>query len=154
MSTKPIIFVATAFVISTLTQGAQAQSAFAKPAQAVAYRQGAFQVIGSHAHRLGGMAKGDRPFDKVMAENDAAVIDLLARQLDGAFPPGSDIPPSKGKPEIWQDVTGFKQKMEDLKMSAGKLSIAARSGDINLLKAAYNSTAQTCKACHDGFRNR
>lgn len=133
---------------------APAQSFFSKPGSAVIYRQGAFHVMGAHAQRLGNMAKGNQAFDKSLAENDAMVIDTLARQLDGAFPPGSDTPLSKGKPEIWQDVTGFKQKMEDLKIATGKLSTAARSGDVNLFKAAYNSTAQTCKACHDGFRNR
>lgn len=133
---------------------AASQTLFTKPGSAVAYRQGAFAVMGAHAQRLGGMAKGEKPFDKLTAENDAVLIELLTRQLEGAFPPGSEAAPSKAKPEIWQDATGFKQKMEDLKTSAGKLSIAARSGDINLFKAAYNSTAQTCKACHDGFRNR
>lgn len=133
---------------------AQTPPLFAKPAQAITYRQSAFHVMGTHAQRLGSMAKGDRPFEKSLAESDAQLIELLARQLDSTFPAGSDTPPSKGKPEIWQDVTGFKQKMEDLKISTGKLSTAARSGDFNLFKAAYNSTAQTCKACHDGFRNR
>lgn len=154
MRIKPFVLSVAVAALGAMPLLAPAQTLFNKPSAAIAYRQGAFQVMGAHAQRLGGMAKGEKPFDKAQAENDALVIEILARQLDTAFPPGSDASPSKGKPDIWQDATGFKQKMEDLKAASGKLSSAARSGDINLFKAAYNSTAQTCKACHDGFRNR
>lgn len=154
MRIKTLMLSAAVAALGAMPPIATAQTLFAKPASAIAYRQGAFTVMGAHAQRLGGMAKGEKTFDKITAENDAMVIELLTRQLEGAFPAGSDAAPSKAKPEIWQDAAGFKQKLEDLKTSAGKLSIAARSGDVNLFKAAYNSTAQTCKACHDGFRNR
>jgi cytochrome c556 len=31
---------------------------------------------------------------------------------------------------------------------------AARSGDANAFKTAFNALAQTCKSCHDSYRNR
>jgi cytochrome c556 len=131
-----------------------AQSMFARPADAIKYRQGLFQVMGAHSQHIGSMLKNERPYDKAMAENDAALIDMMARQLETAFPPGSDMAPSKGKPDIWQDPANFKKKLDELKLTSQKLSAASKSGDIQLLRAAFSATAQSCKSCHEDFRNR
>jgi cytochrome c556 len=146
----------TALLLLAIAMGqpAHAQSMFTRPTDAIKYRQGLFQVMGIHSQRIGSMVKNDRPFDKAMAENDAAVIDMMAKQLDGAFPPGSDTAPSKGKTDIWQDPTGFKKKLDELKISAQKLSAASKSGDMQALRAAFGATAQSCKSCHEDFRNR
>jgi cytochrome c556 len=34
----------------------------------------------------------------------------------------------------------------------GKLNVAAKSGNIDALKAAFGPAAASCKACHDNFR--
>ena len=35
----------------------------------------------------------------------------------------------------------------------GKLLAAAKTNNLDNLKTAFGSTAGTCKACHDAFRN-
>lgn len=136
------------------SHGACAQSMFTRSADAIKYRQGLFQVMSAHSQRIGGMVKNERPYEKTTAENDAAIIETMARQLDTAFPVGSEASPSKGKPDIWQDPVQFKKKLEDFKATSQKLSAAAKSSDIQLLKAAFSATAQSCKSCHEDFRNR
>ncbi|MDO9005382.1 MAG: cytochrome c [Aquabacterium sp.] len=131
-----------------------AQAQFARLSDAVKYRQAGFQVLGTHVQRAGAMAKGEVPFDKPAAEANAALIELLSRQLAGAFPPGSDMAPSKVKPEVWLDAAKFKTHNDQWQSGAAKLSAAARSGDANAFKTAFNTLAQSCKACHDGYRNR
>lgn len=131
-----------------------AQAQFTRLNDAVKYRQAGFQVMGSHVQRLGAMAKGDVPFDKAAAESNALIVELLSRQLALAFPPGSDMAPSKAKPEVWRDVGQFKTQGDQLQASSSKLLAAARSGDANAFRVAFNAMAQTCKACHDGYRNR
>ncbi len=131
-----------------------AQAQFSRLNDAVKYRQAAFQVLGTHVQRAGAMAKGEVPFDKPAAEANAALIELLSRQLASAFPPGTDMAPSKAKPEVWLEAAKFKAHQDELQSSAARLSNAARSGDANAFKAAFNTLAQTCKACHDGYRNR
>jgi cytochrome c556 len=143
-----------AFLVATMSYAAHAQSIFARPTDAIKYRQGVFQVMGMHSQRIGSMVKNERPFDKTMAENDAFIIEVMAKELDAAFPPGSDAPPSKAKSDIWQDPAQFKKKLDDLKISSQKLSAAAKSGDIQILRAAFSTTAQSCKSCHEDFRNR
>jgi cytochrome c556 len=143
-----------AFLVATMSYAAHAQSIFARPTDAIKYRQGIFQVMGMHSQRIGSMVKNERPFDKAIAENDALIIEMMAKELDAAFPPGSDSQPSKAKSDIWQDPTQFKKKLDDLKTSSQKLSAAAKSGDIQILRAAFSTTAQSCKSCHEDFRNR
>ena len=36
----------------------------------------------------------------------------------------------------------------------GKVSVAAKSGNLDQLKAAFGPASQTCKACHDNYRAR
>lgn len=133
---------------------AQAQQAFARLNDAVKYRQAAFQVMGTHVQRLGALAKGEAPFDKASAEANALIVELLSKQLAQAFPPGSDMAPSKAKPEVWQEAAQFKAHSDQLQATSTKLTAAARSGDASAFKTAFNAMAQTCKACHDGYRNR
>ena len=35
-----------------------------------------------------------------------------------------------------------------------KLAIAAKAGNLDTLKTAFATTADTCKACHDDFRSK
>lgn len=150
-----MVFRICTFLMAILaSQGSLAQAAFSRPADAIKYRQAAFQVMSFHSQRIGSMAKGERPFDKATSNQDAAIIEMMATQLETAFPPGSDAAPSKAKPEVWQDAAPFRQKMNELKSSTRKLSEATRSGDLNNIRAAFNQTAQSCKSCHEGFRNR
>lgn len=150
-----LITLALAACAAALPGQALAQQApFARLNDAVKYRQAAFQVMGTHVQRLGAMAKGAVPFDKANAESNAAIVELLARQLGGAFPPGSDMAPSKAKPEVWQEAPQFKTHQDQLQSASGKLAGAARVGDLAAFKAAFSALSQTCKACHDGYRNR
>jgi len=43
---------------------------------------------------------------------------------------------------------------KDMQAETAKLVAAAKTGDLAQLKAAFGPAAQTCKACHDAFRNR
>lgn len=141
-------------LVAMLALHGTAQAQFARLSDAVKYRQAAFQVMGIHVQRLGAMAKGDAPFDPATAQANAVIVELLSRQLATAFPPGSDMAPSKTKPEVWQDLAQFKTHGDQLQSTSAKLTVAARSGDASAFKTAFNSMAQTCKACHDGYRNR
>lgn len=131
-----------------------AQAQFARLNDAVNYRQAGFHVLSTQVQRAGAMAKGSVAFDKAAAEANAALIELLSRQLASAFPAGSDMAPSKAKPELWQEAGQFKTHSDQWQSAAAKLSGAARSGDAHAFKTAFNALTQTCKACHDGYRNR
>ena len=46
------------------------------------------------------------------------------------------------------------QTVEKLTAATVKLAAAARTGNLDTLKAAFGDTAATCKACHDNFRQK
>ena len=71
-----------------------------------------------------------------------------------AFPQVSDLANSKAKPEIWKEQDKFKAAADKMQAEVGKLSAAAKSGDLNAIKTAFGGVGQSCKACHDNYRNK
>ena len=66
------------------------------------------------------------------------------------FGPGTEG--GKAKPEIWNEQAKFKEHSDKLMAETGKLLAAAKTGNLDTLKAAVASVGGTCKACHDTFR--
>ncbi len=71
-----------------------------------------------------------------------------------AFGSGTDLGETKAKPEIWKEQAKFKGGADKLQAEAAKLAAAAKTGNLDNLKAAFGATAETCKACHDAFRSK
>lgn len=141
-------------VASLLAFPFAAQAQFAKPEDAVKYRQSALSLLGTHFGRIGAVVKGEKPYDKAAVEHDAALVETLAKLPWSAFPAGSDLANSKAKPEIWKEQDKFKAAAEKMQSETAKLSAAAKSGNLDTIKAAFGATGQSCKACHDDFRRK
>ena len=142
---------ALAAAAALLATGASAQS-FQKPEDAIKYRQGAFRVMGAHFGALGAMANGRAPFDAAAASRHADVIALVSHLPFAGFVPGSEKGETRAKPEIWIEPAKFKGNAEKMQDAVGKLATAAKSGNLDTMKAACGPAAQTCTACHDDFR--
>lgn len=125
---------------------------FAKPEDAYKYRASVMTLQGAHMGRINAQLRSDKPDTQVIAQN-AAVLDTLNRLFFTAFPDGSDmVANSRAKPEIWKQPARFKELADKLNGEVAKLNAAARSGDVGATRAAFQSTAGVCKACHDDFR--
>ncbi len=131
-----------------------AHAQFAKVDDAVKYRKAALSVMATHFGRIGAVVKGDKPYDKVAVEADAAIVETMSKLPWHAFPQGSDTADSKAKPEIWKEQDKFKAGTDKMQAEITKLSVATRSGDLAAIKAAFGAAGQTCKACHDNFKNK
>lgn len=150
---KKLVTLVLALGAASLSVPAFAQ--FAKAEDAIKYRQGAFTVLASHFGRLGAMAQGKVPFNAASAAADADVLAVVAKLPWHAFGPGTDAGASTGaRPEIWKEEAKFKNLSEKLEAETVKLVAAAKTGNLDNLKAAFGPAAQTCKACHDDFRRR
>ncbi len=124
-----------------------------KPDRAIKYRQGIMQAIGWNMGQMGAMVKGERPYNKEEFLTRATYVDQLIRMPWEGFAPGSDQgAPTKAKPEIWKDMAKFKQHSEKAQGETPKLVAAAKTGDLNQIKAAMGDTGKACAACHDDFR--
>ena len=141
--------VAAAAAVLSLPAAAQ----FAKSEDAIKYRQSALFVMGQHFGRIGAMANGRIPFDAKAATENAEIVASMAKLPWAAFGPGTDKgAPTKAEPEIWTEAAKFKEHNEKLMAESTKLVAAAKTGNLDTLKASFGATAGTCKACHDAFR--
>lgn len=124
-----------------------------KPEDAIKYRQSVLTVIANHFGRIGAMAQGRVPFDAKAAAENAAIVSDLAKLPWAAFGEGTDKGmPNRSKPEIWKDAAKFKTASEKMIAEVAKLDAAAKSGNLDAIKAAAGGVGGTCKGCHDDFR--
>lgn len=125
---------------------------FGKSEDAVKYRQSSLFVMSQHFGSLGAMANGRAEFNADLAKQNGAVLETIAALPWQAFGAGTEG--GKTKPEAWSQKAKFDEHANKFVAEAGKLAAAAKTGDLAQLKAAFGPAAQTCKACHDAFRNR
>lgn len=133
-----------------LSQGSWAQ--FKNDEEAVKYRQGVFTAMKVHFGRLGAMVKGAVPFDAAVAKRDAQIVDMLSSMPWMGFTEGSDGISEHAKAEIWMESAKFQQGAKALQTKTADLSQAAQSASLDKIKAAFGAVGQSCKACHDNFK--
>lgn len=144
--------------VMVLSLSAPASAQFAKPEDAIKYRQSALALIGAHWSRLGAVVKGEAPYNKEDVVRNAAVISTLSSLPWQAFTPGTESGKTSGKndalPAIWSENAKFKSASEKMQVAVAELNTAAQSGNPENLKKALGATGHTCKACHDEFRKK
>jgi cytochrome c556 len=142
------ILVAAAGVALTASAFAQ----FAKPEDAIKYRQSAQFVLAQHFGRIGAMVDGKAPYDGMAAITNAEIVADMSKMPWAAFEPGTDHGAgTRAKPEVWSQPAKFKEYSQKLPVEAIKLLAAAKMGNPDMLKAAYANAAAVCKACHDTY---
>jgi cytochrome c556 len=71
-----------------------------------------------------------------------------------AFGEGTETQDTKAKPEVWKQNAKFKELADKLQSESVKLVAATKTGKEDAFKAAFTTTAGTCKSCHDDFKNK
>ena len=147
---KKLILAAVA--VSGLIASLPAAAQFAKPEDAIKYRKAAFNVMAAHFGRVGAMANGRIPFDaKAVAEN-AEIATMMSKLPYAAFVEGTDKGDTKAKPEIWTDGDKFRAAAAKMQEEMVKLNAAAKTGNVDTIKAAAGAVGKACKGCHDTYR--
>lgn len=140
---------------AAVTLAAPASAQFAKPEDALKYRQSVMFVMGQHFGRIGAMANGRAPYDAKAAVDNAEIIADLVKMPWPGFGAGYDkATPTKAKPEVWAEAAKFREHSEKLQEAAPKLLAAAKTNNLDNLKTAFGNTSQACKGCHDNYRNQ
>lgn len=150
MKTVSILVAAAAIIGFSGTASAQ----FAKPEDAIKYRKSALFVMAQHYGRIGAMASGRAPFDAKVAAENAAIAESMSRLPFAAFGEGTDKGDTKALPEIWTERAKFNAAAEKMQGEMSKLAAAAKTGNLDSIKTAFQSTSGSCKACHDDFRGK
>lgn len=137
---------------ATLSVPAMAQ--FAKAEDAIKYRQNALFVMQQNFARVAAMAAGRAPLDAKVAAESAEVAAFVSKLPWAAFGEGTDKgSATKAKAEIWSDKAKFNDYAEKMQAEMNKLNAAAKTGNLDSIKAAVNATSGSCKTCHDAFRS-
>ena len=149
---KVLDCIAAAAALVSMATPASAQ--FAKPEDAIKYRQSALSVMGTHFGRIGAMVNGRIPFDAKIAAENADIVAEMAKLPWVAFGAANEkgAIPSRAKPEMFAQPAKVKEYSDKLIAESAKLSVAAKTGSADALKTAFGATAGTCKACHDDFQ--
>ena len=141
------------FVTKTLVLGlimaggiALAQSKAADPD--VNARQTLMQGIGGAVGAIGGMIKGDVPFDAAAAEAAKATLVANAGMIAAKFTTNAADPASHAKPEVWTNWADFTAKADGLAAAATALDATSLDG----LKAGMGAIGGACKACHSAYK--
>ena len=140
-----------ALAITVCAVGSPVHAQFAKPEDAVKYRKNALFVMGQHFGRVAAMATGKVPFDAKAVADNAATAEMLSKLPWSAFGEGTDKGETKAKPEIWSDRAKFNDYAE-MQSEMVKLSVLAKTGNQENIKAAVAAVGSNCKGCHDAFR--
>lgn len=146
------LFTATAVAVLTAVS-LPATAQFAKPEDAIKYRQSALFVMQQNFARLALMAQGKMPFDAKLAADSAANAEYLSRLPWAGFADGTDKGGNtKAKAEIWKEKAKFTEYAEKMQAEMSKLNAAAKTGNLDAIKPAVGAVGAVCKSCHDAFR--
>ena len=138
--------------VAAIAFTAPASAQFQKPEDAVKYRQSALTVMGAHFGRIGAMVNGRAPFDAKSAQDSAHIVATLSSLPWAGFAASTEALKSRAKPEIWKEQAKFKDASDKLVAETAKLEVAAKTGNLDTIKAAFGAVGGSCKACHDSFR--
>lgn len=141
-----------AAAVAGLATALPAAAQFQKPEDAIKYRKAAFTVMANHFGRIAAMASGRAPFDAAAAQANADLVVTMSKLPYAGFIDGTSSGDTKAKPEIWSERDKFNAAAGKMQEEVVKLSAAAKSGNLDQVKAAVGEVGKSCKACHDNYR--
>ena len=115
-------------------------------------RQHLMEETRDAAKVIGGMLKGEKPFDADAAMAALETWKITASEAPDLFPEGSESGhDTEAKATIWTDRDGFNAAMEKFS-TAVDAAIVANPESLDALKAAAGPVFKACKGCHEGYR--
>ncbi|MEQ8481618.1 MAG: cytochrome c [Hoeflea sp.] len=111
--------------------------------------------VASQMKVIARMLNGRLEFDPAVMEASATEIADHASGFEPLFPEGSVSPPSEARPRIWTRWDDFRDQFATMEVRAGSLADQAASAqDPSDLKNAFVRLGNTCKSCHQDFRQQ
>jgi len=133
--------------------GGLAFAGFAKPEDAIRYRQAVMTVIGQHFGRLAAVVKGQPPYNADEVEHNATVLRTMADLAwEAVMVPGSDKGDTTLNASAMKEKDKFMAVAQQFESAVQKLEETAKSGDIEAVKVEFGEVAKSCKACHTTYR--
>jgi cytochrome c556 len=132
-----------------------AYAQFAKPEDAIEYRQSVMTIMGHHMGEMGAVVTGKKPYEKKAFHRNATIVEMLSTLPWQAFmTPGSDKGKTALKPSAFREKDKFLAKAKALETQTRKLRKAAAGNDFDAIKAQFGEVGKSCKSCHDAYRSK
>jgi cytochrome c556 len=140
----------TVFVASLLALGVTAALA---QNDVVEQRQDLMKQMGAQTRPLGGMLRGQEPFDlakvqaglKIFFDNSAKAVTLFPENTKG-------VGDTEALPTVWENKAKFEATMTKFNQDA-KTAMASIKDETSF-KAEMPKVLQNCGACHNDFRKK
>lgn len=150
--TKTLLSLSAA-ALAAVSVSAQAQ--FAKPEDAIRYRQSAYVIMGNQMGRIAAQLKSDKP-DVAIIQRSAGIVDFVSQLPGEGYVPGSEKggnPPTRAKAEIFTDPK-VRDVAKAMRTEVTKLVEVSKGGDVAAMRKQFQATVDSCNDCHDNYRNK
>ena len=124
----------------------------AEPDNAIKYRQNVMKGIGGPASNIGAILKGDVPHEAYLAHAlnqlaEAATPDytIAAFRQDTA---DQGFAETTALPDVWENWDDFEERLRKL----GEVTRVAADAGPDVSQAQIKEIFDTCKGCHDEYR--
>lgn len=122
------------------------------PGQPVTKRRALLHETMRTFEPMGIMVRGRSPYVAANFQTLADKLQTLSTQPWEYFSPGSTYAPSRATPAVWQQSAQFKQAQDAYIKAAASLAVAAKTGNMDVIRPAYEHVSDSCAACHKAFR--
>jgi cytochrome c556 len=118
-------------------------------------RQSHMQLNAFDLGQLGGMAKGEIPYDADLAKGAAANLVARAGMDQRAYWPAGtshdEVPDSAAKPELFANYDAYMKLTDDLRQAAMQMESVAGNG-VETIGGQMQALGAACGACHKEYR--
>ncbi len=114
------------------------------------YREGVMRTVGGQMSSMAAILRGQVHLDRLAFH--ARGMAELAEIVPHIYPEGSGVSKSEALPAIWEKPDEFKEAVSKFVEAANGMARAAETGDMSAVGPAMKSLGQSCKGCHDNFR--
>ncbi|HMV04441.1 MAG TPA: cytochrome c [Accumulibacter sp.] len=145
----------TALALTTFAGAVFAQQAL-KPEEMIKYRKAGYSFMSWNMGKIKANIEGT--YNKEQVVGAANLIAATANSGMGAlYGPGTDKEAGGQKTRVKPEFFKEQDKVRELAMTfikeANELQKVAATGDAAAVKAQFGKTGESCKACHDKYRN-
>ncbi|OOG66973.1 cytochrome C556 [Sinorhizobium sp. A49] len=117
-----------------------------------AVRQALMKKVGQAAGALGGIAKGEKPYDAEIVKASLTTISETVKMFPDHFPAGSKTGmETEASPKIWENMDDFKAKAAKLGSDTDAV-LAQLPADQAGVGAAMGILGKDCGSCHEIYR--
>ncbi|MFB9951425.1 c-type cytochrome [Rhizobium puerariae] len=115
-----------------------------------AKREQLMKGVGGATATLGGIAKGEKPYDAAAVRTALTTISANMKAFPDQFPAGSETN-SSAAPAIWENGADFRAKASKLATDAETV-LASMPADQAAVGSALQTLGPSCNGCHQTYR--